>query len=147
MHQAQPVPCLTQPPSKHRIKNPIPADGDEPARLPAASGTPVPGARPSPAPARPTRKVSGRSFSWLGRWRITAKAAQCVPVTEMLDAFARHAAGDWGAMDAHDRRQNDRALITRGRLVSVHTTRAGQAFRIITDPGWRDTTLLLPEDY
>jgi hypothetical protein len=58
-----------------------------------------------------------------------------------------HAAGEWGAMDAHDRRQNDRALITRGRLLSVHTTHAGQPFWIITDPGWRDTTLLLPEDY
>jgi hypothetical protein len=79
--------------------------------------------------------------------RITAQAAQCVPVTEMLDAFARHAGGDWGTMDAHDRQQNDRALITRGRLMSVHTTRAGQPFWIITDTGWADTTLLLPEDY
>jgi hypothetical protein len=50
-------------------------------------------------------------------------------------------------MDAHDRQQNDRALITRGRLLSVHTTRAGQPFWIITDSGWGDTTLLLPEDY
>ena len=73
---------------------------------------------------------------WLGHLRITANAAQCVPVAEILDAFARHAAGDWGLMDAHDRQQNDRALITRGRLVSLHTTRAGQAFWIITDPGW-----------
>ncbi len=84
---------------------------------------------------------------WLGHLRITANAAQCVSAAEMLDAFARHAAGEWGAMDAHDRRQNDRALITRGRLLSVHTTHAGQPFWIITDPGWRDTTLLLPEDY
>jgi hypothetical protein len=147
MHQGQPVPCLTQPPSKHRGADAIPAGRDEPARLPAASGPPVPGARPPPVPARPARKVSGRSLGWLGHLRITAQAGQCVPVTEMLDAFARHAAGDWGAMDAHDRKQNDRALITRGRLLSVHTTRAGQAFWIITDPGWATTTLLLPEDY
>lgn len=147
MHQGQPVPCLTQTPTKHRVKDPIPAGSDEPARLPAASGPPVPGARPPPDPARPTRKVSGGSFSWLGHLHITANAARCVPVTEILDAFARHAAGDWGTMDAHDRQQNDRALITRGRLLSVHTTRAGKAFRIITDPGWADSTLLLPEDY
>ena len=147
MHQGQPVPCLTQPPSKHRVKDAIPADGDEPACLPAAPGTPVPGARPPPVPACQARKASGRTLGWLGHLRITAQAAQCVPVAEMLDAFARHAAGDWGKIDAHDRQQNDRALITRGRLLSVHTTRAGQAIRIITDPGWRDTTLLLPEDY
>ena len=91
--------------------------------------------------------MPGRSLGWLGHLRITAQAAQGVPVAEMLDAFARHAAGDWGAMDAHDRQQNDRALITRGRLLSVHTTRAGQPFWIITDTGWADTTLLLPEDY
>jgi hypothetical protein len=84
---------------------------------------------------------------WLGHLRITANAAQCVPAAEILGAFARHAAGDWGAMDAHDRQQNDRALITRGRLLSVHATRAGQPFWIITDAGWDDTTLLLPEDY
>ena len=147
MHQGQPVPRVTQPPSNHRLKDAIPADGDEPARRPAASGTPVPGARPPPVPSRKPPNVPSRSLGWLGRLRITAQAAQCVPVTEMLGAFARHAAGDWGKMDAHDRQQNDRALITRGRLLSVHTTRAGQAFRIITDPGWEDTTLLLPEDY
>jgi hypothetical protein len=147
MHQGQPVPCRTQPPSKHRVKDAIPASSDEPAGRPTAPGTTVPGARPPPVAARPARKVPGRSFSWLGHLHITANAARCVPVTEILDAFARHAAGDWGAMDAHDRQQNDRALITRGRLLSVHATRAGQAFRIITDPGWADSTLLLPEDY
>ena len=131
MHQGQPVPRLTQPASKHR----------PPSAIPAGS------APPTPVAARRASKVPGRSLGWLGHLHITPNAAKCVPVTEMLDAFARHAAGDWGAMDAHDRRQNDRALITRGRLVSVHTTRAGQPFWIITDPGWEDTTLLLPEDY
>jgi hypothetical protein len=147
MHQGQPDSYLTQPPSKHRVNDAIPADGDEPARLSAASGPTVPGARPSPVPARPTRKLPGRSLGWLGNLRVTPNAAKCVPVAEMLDAFARHAAGDWGAMDAPDRQQNDRALITRGRLLSVHTTRAGQPYWIITDPGWADTTLMLPEDY
>jgi hypothetical protein len=143
MHQGQPVPCLTQPPSKQRGADAIPAHADEPALLLAASGTTVPGARPSPVAARRAGKLPGRSLGWLGHLRITAQAAQCVPVTEMLDAFARHAAGEWGQMDAHDRHQNDRALITRGRLLSVHTTRAGQPFWIITDPGWADTNVEL----
>jgi len=147
MHQGQPVPSLTQPPSKQRGADAIPASIDEPARLPAVPDSTVSGARPPPAPARQAGKVPGRSLGWLGHLRITAQAAQRVPVTEMLDAFARHAAGDWGQMDAHDRQQNDRALITHGRLLSVHSTRAGQPFRIITDPGWANTTLLLPEDY
>ena len=147
MHQGQPVPRLIQPASKHRPPNAIPSGSAAPARLPAAPGTPGPGAPPTPVAARRASKRPGPALGWLGHLRITANAAKCVPVTEMLDAFARHAAGDWGAMDAHDRQQNDRALITRGRLLSVHTTRAGQAFWIITDPGWADTTLLLPEDY
>ena len=147
MHQGQPVRCLTQPPSSPRSADASPTPADAPARLPAVPSSTVHGSRPPPAPARPAGKVPGRSLGWLGHLRITAQAAQGVPVAEMLDAFVRHAAGDWGAMDAHDRQQNDRALITRGRLRSVHTTRAGQPFWIITDTGWADTTLLLPEDY
>jgi len=147
MQQGQPTRSRAQPPSKQRDADAIPAHAGVPTRLPAAPGSTVSGARPPPVAARPAGKVPSRSLGWLGHLRVTAQAAQCVPVTEMLDAFARHAAGDWGAMDAHDRKENDRALITRGRLLSVHTTRAGQPFWIITDPGWRSTTLLLPEDY
>ena len=113
------------------------------ARLPGAGENQPSGSVPSPARVIRAGALSVATQCWLGHLRITANAAQCVPAAEILGAFARHAAGDWGAMDAHDRQQNDRALITRGRLLSVHSTRAGQPFWIITDAGWEVTNVEL----
>ena len=83
----------------------------------------------------------------LGQLCITANAAHAVPPKDVLRAVARHAAGDWGALDEHDRQENERALHTHGRLVSVYQASNGSRFWVITDPGWAITTVLLPEDY
>ena len=83
----------------------------------------------------------------LGRLCITPNAATAVPPDEVRKAVARHAAGDWGTLDKHDWQENERALGTRGRLVSVYEASNGTRFYVITDAGWETTTLLLPKDY
>jgi hypothetical protein len=70
-----------------------------------------------------------------------------VPPDEVLIAVARHAAGDWDTLDEHDRHENERALGTRGRLISSYQASNGSPFWVITDAGWAITTVLLPEDY
>ena len=88
----------------------------------------------------------GPKFS-LGQMYITPQAATVVPPDDVLQAIARHAAGDWGTLDEHDRRENERALLHGGRLVSVYQTSSGQKFWVITECDRQTTTVLLPEDY
>jgi len=83
----------------------------------------------------------------LGHICITANAAQAVPPNEVMQAVARHAAGDWGTLAEPDRQENERALATRGRLLSVYQASNGHPLWVITDAGWGATTVLLPEDY
>ncbi len=66
--------------------------------------------------------------------------------------LSRHASGDWGDLDAHDRAANDAALHDGSRLLSAYLVAEGVKIWIITeaadDDGHRAaTTLLLPEEY
>ncbi len=61
--------------------------------------------------------------------------------------IARHAAGDWGDLDSHDRGQNDTALDHGGRLFSAYTTSKGLKVWVITEADRSCTTALLPDDY
>jgi hypothetical protein len=58
----------------------------------------------------------------------------------------RHLAGDWGDLDAHDRRENERALKTGVRLFSSYDTPAGKIW-IITEADRSSTCILLPSEY
>ena len=82
----------------------------------------------------------------LSRVCRTLNAVNSLPADEVLKAIARHPVGDWGALNAHDRRANKRSLGRQGRLVSVYQTSNGSRFDVITDTGWAATTGLLPED-
>lgn len=82
-----------------------------------------------------------------GRVCVTAAAAAALAPTEILHAISRHVNGDWGRLDKHDREVNERALATRGQLMSVYQACDGTGFWVITDAGWEFTTVLLPEDY
>jgi hypothetical protein len=42
--------------------------------------------------------------------------------------LARHAGGEWGDLDGHDRRQNERALREGVRLLSAYDTPAGRCW-------------------
>lgn len=116
------------------------------ARLRTASDSDLSGLLP-PATLRVEIQTERKPRLTLGRLCITPNAATVVPPEEVFKAVARHATGDWGLLDEHDRQENERALSTRGRLVSVYEVSNGTRYYVITDPGWEVTTLLLPEDY
>ena len=64
----------------------------------------------------------------------------------------KHAAGDWGEVDAGDKRANEDALVSGDRLLSAYLTLKNVRLWIITeaedDQGNRAaTTLVLPEQY
>ena len=63
-----------------------------------------------------------------------------------LSYLSRHASGDWGELDAHDRRENELALRHGRRLLSSYPVGEGRVW-IITEADRSVTTLLLPEDY
>lgn len=64
--------------------------------------------------------------------------------SEYLD---RHLSGDWGDLDAHDHRENERALRTGARLFSAYAVSPLNTLWIITEADRSSTTLLLPEEY
>jgi hypothetical protein len=63
-----------------------------------------------------------------------------------FDYLARHATGDWGDLDEHDRRQNQIALREGLRVFSSYETTAGHCW-VITEADRSVTTILLPEEY
>jgi len=61
--------------------------------------------------------------------------------------LARHANGDWGELDDHDRRANEYALKHDLRVLPAYTLRNDQRIWIITEADRSSTTILLPEEY
>jgi len=59
----------------------------------------------------------------------------------------RHAAGDWGDIDAEDRGLNDHALQIGARVFSVYAVGAEARAWIITEADRASTTILLPSEY
>jgi hypothetical protein len=60
--------------------------------------------------------------------------------------LARHATGDWGEVDAHDRRENERSLKYGWRILSSYPVGENTIW-IITEADKSVTTILLPEEY
>ena len=83
----------------------------------------------------------------IGRLLSTPGALAKVPPEEMFTALSRHAQGDWGDVDEHDRQENELSLQQGFRLLSVYHTQARVKFYIITEAGRASTTVLLPEEY
>lgn len=83
----------------------------------------------------------------LGNTCITRNAASSLSPIDIHVALSRHAKGDWGIVDDHDREANERALETGDRLVSVFRSEAGERFYVITEWDRSATTVLLPADY
>src|SRR5262249_33059512 len=69
----------------------------------------------------------------LGRAVITQGALATLSPEEVHAAIHRHAHGDWGELDEHDRTANERALQDGGRLVSVYTSKTQIRFYVITE--------------
>ena len=83
----------------------------------------------------------------LGQVVITARAKDALHPEDVPIALARHATGDWGDLDEHDRYENEVSLIQDCRLFSVYHDRSRTKFYIITEHDRSVTTILLPEDY
>ena len=61
--------------------------------------------------------------------------------------LSRHLAGDWGDLDEHDRRENERSLQHGWRILSAYTLSDGTKIWIITEADRSSTCILLPEEY
>ena len=66
---------------------------------------------------------------------------------DLLLYLRRHASGDWGELDAHDRAANERALKDSSRVFSAYEVPTGDRLWIITEADRSVTTFLLPEEY
>lgn len=64
-----------------------------------------------------------------------------------LEFLARHASGDWGELDEHDRQENEFSLSRRLRLLSAYRTRREDKLWVITEADRSVTTVLLPAEY
>ena len=100
-----------------------------------------------------TPKPTGPKFP-LGQQVATPGALAAIreagqTVHELL---ARHAACDWGDLDAEDKGLNDAALADGSRLFSAYDLRNGRKVWVITEAASDDgeraaTTILLPDEY
>lgn len=61
--------------------------------------------------------------------------------------LARHVSGDWGDMDAHDKRANNAAVKEGNRIFSAYNLPLLHKVWIITEADRSSTTILLPEEY
>lgn len=83
----------------------------------------------------------------LGQLLITKGANATLHIPDAAKALARHQNGDYGEISEADKEANLEALVSGGRILSVHTDRNGVKFWIITEADRYATTILLPEDY
>lgn len=94
-------------------------------------------------------KAETNALFALGHVVMTPGAAELgVNLTPYL---TRHARGDWGELDAFDKRQNDIAVKVGHRLLSAYNIPIGDdetaKIWIITEADRSATTILLPEEY
>lgn len=59
----------------------------------------------------------------------------------------RHRRGDWGEVDATDKRSNDNAIALGARILSVYRLRDRTRIWVITESDRSSTCVLLPDDY
>jgi hypothetical protein len=64
----------------------------------------------------------------------------------IAELLTRHAKGDWGDLDAHDRRENELGVRQGFRIFSSYDTPAGRAW-VITESDRSSTCVLRSEDY
>ena len=84
----------------------------------------------------------------LGRVVATPGALQLLREAgeDPLHLLSRHASGDWGELDPHDRRENGLALKHGRRILSSYPAGGGRVW-VITEADRSVTTILLPEEY
>ena len=93
-----------------------------------------------------TNHINSSRFP-LGSIVATPGALDALGATDILKGLLRHADGDWGELDADDRRENDLSLEQGFRLLSAYTSVNGARFWIITEADRSSTCVLLPHEY
>jgi hypothetical protein len=85
----------------------------------------------------------------LGRIVATPGALKAIEVSgDSLSSYlSRHITGDWGEVDAHDRKENELSLEQGFRLMSVYSLSTGVKIWVITEADRSSTCVLLPEEY
>lgn len=91
----------------------------------------------------------------LGQMMVTPGAAQALEESSEtpVEFLRRHAHGDWGDLDSHDRSINERAIAhercpgRRMRVLSTYNTKLGVRLYVITEHDRSYTTVLLPSEY
>ncbi len=77
-----------------------------------------------------------------------ALAAFARALDEDLNSYiSRHANGDWGEVDDHDRKANEYAVEHGLRVLSSFRLRTGERILVVTEGDRTVTTILLPEEY
>ena len=67
--------------------------------------------------------------------------------TNAAELLLRHQSGDWGNVPPDDAKENLRAILYGGRLLSSYTLNDNEKLWIITEADRSVTTLLLPQEY
>jgi hypothetical protein len=85
----------------------------------------------------------------LGQTVATPGALEALAVAHEtpLPYLARHAAGDWGELDADDKAENELAVKDGLRILSAYRLADDTKIWVITEADRSATTILLPEDY
>ena len=87
----------------------------------------------------------------LGRVSATPGALRTLSEVgeDPLRLLVRHASGDWGELDAHDRQENQRSLKNGWRVLSSYPIGedGGEKVWVITEADRSVTTILRPEEY
>lgn len=83
----------------------------------------------------------GRVVATTGALKVLEDAGE-----DPLSLLSRHCSGDWGKLDAHDRRENELSLKNGWRVLSSYPV-GMQKVWIITEADRSVTTILLPEEY
>ena len=102
----------------------------------------------APIPASKPRFSLGQIVATPGALSAIADAGQ-----QPAEFLARHQRGDWGDLDADDKRANDAAIAHEGdpdrqdRILSAYRTSKGVRIWIISERDRSATTVLLPEEY
>ena len=85
----------------------------------------------------------------LGQVVATPGALEAIEASgdSLFSYLSRHISGDWGEVDAHDRKENELSLEQGFRLMSVYSLGTGVKIWVITEADRSSTCVLLPEEY
>ena len=85
----------------------------------------------------------------LGKIVATPGALEALEDAGQLPAefLRKHVSGDWGDLDAGDRRENETSVVNGFRILSAYKTSKGVKLWIITEADRSSTCVLLPDEY